>query len=443
MRRSILALLLLLWAPGAGAMTIERVTSPGGIEAWLVEDRSLPVVSIRFAFSGGAALDPPGKAGLAAMAISLLDEGAGPYDTAAFKTRLEDVVAGLRFTAGRDEVGGSLRSLKANLPEAAGLLRAALTSPRFEPTAIERVRGEFVASLSQQAHSPHALSDRLWMRDAFEDHPYGENVNGTLASVSAITREDLIGFAGQRLRRAGLLIGAVGDINASELAALVDEVFGGLPAGRAETPVAETKPAENGGVLISRRPVPQSAVTFGQIGPKRDDPDWYAARLVNEILGGGGFRGRLMREIREKRGLAYGVSTELVSFRHAGVILGSVATENARVAQSIALIRAEWRRMRDEGPSQGELDLAKDFLVGSFPLTLDTSARIASLLVEIQLENLGIDYLDRRAALFGAVTLDQAKRVAYNLLDPDGLSFAVVGDPDDLTPTRIVPDPGL
>src|ERR1700720_4176902 len=152
----VLALLLLLGASGTGAMTIERVTSPGGIEAWLVEDRSLPVVSIRFAFSGGAALDPPGKAGLAAMAISLLDEGAGPYDTAAFKTRLEDVVAGLRFTAGRDEVGGSLRSLKANLPEVAGLLRAALTSPRFEPTAIERVRGEFVASLSEQAHSPHA-----------------------------------------------------------------------------------------------------------------------------------------------------------------------------------------------------------------------------------------------------------------------------------------------
>jgi zinc protease len=281
------------------------------------------------------------------------------------------------------------------------------------------------------------------MRDAFEDHPYGENVDGTLTSVSAITREDLTGFARQRLRRAGLVIGAVGDIKAEELASLIDAVFGGLPAGSGETAVAETKPAENGGVLITRRPVPQSAVTFGQIGPKRDDPDWYAARLVNDVLGGGGFRGRLMREIREKRGLAYGVSTELVSFRHAGLILGSVATENARVAQSIALIRAEWRRMRDEGPSQAELDLAKEFLVGSFPLTLDTSARVASLLVQIQLENLGIDYLDRRAALFGAVTLDQAKSVAHTLLDPDRLSFAVVGEPVDLTPTRVVPDPGL
>jgi zinc protease len=437
----ILVLLLLLWAPVTWAMTIEQVSGTNGVSVWFVEDHSLPVVSIRFAFPGGAALDPPGKGGLAAMAAALLDEGAGPYDTAAFKTRLEDLAADLRFTAGRDEVGGSLRSLKANLPTAAVLLRTALTSPRFEPAAVERVRGEFIASLSQQAHSPRSLSDRLWMRDAFEDHPYGGNVNGSVRSISAITREDLVGFAG--LRRAGLVIGAVGDITASELSDLIDRVFGGLPAAGGDPPVAETRPAENGGVLITRQAVPQSAVTFGQVGPKRDDPDWYAARLVNDVLGGGGFRGRLMREIREKRGLAYGVSTELVSFRHAGLILGTVATENARVAEAIALIRAEWRRMRDEGPSEAEIDLAKDFLIGSFPLSLDTSARVASLLVEIQLENLGIDYLDRRAALFGAVTLDQAKKVARGLLDPERLSFAVVGDPADLAATRVVPDAGF
>ena len=439
----VLAVLALIWAPKVGAMTIEQVSGTRGVAAWLVEDHALPVVSIRFAFPGGAALDPPGKGGLAAMAAALLDEGAGPYDTAAFKTRLEDLAADLRFTAGRDEVGGSLRSLKANLPGAVGLLCAALTAPRFDTAAVERVRGEFITSLSQQARSPRALSDRLWMRDAFEDHPYGGNVQGSVRSISAITREDLVGFAAQRLRRAGLVIGAVGDITAAEVTVLIDQAFGGLPAIGAETPVAETRPAENGGVLITRQAVPQSAVTFGQVGPKRDDPDWYAARLVNDVLGGGGFRGRLMREIREKRGLAYGVSTELVSFRHAGLILGTVATENARVAEAIALIRAEWQRMRDEGPSEAELDLAKEFLIGSFPLSLDTSVRVASLLVEIQLENLGIDYLDRRAALFGGVTLDQAKRVARGLLDPERLSFAVVGDPADLTPTRIMPDPGF
>jgi zinc protease len=323
------------------------------------------------------------------------------------------------------------------------MLRAALTSPRFEPDAIERVRGQFIASLSQQAHNPRSLSDRMWMRDAFEDHVYGGNVNGSVRSVAAITREDLVGFAGRRLRSTGLVIGAVGDITPAELTAPIDRIFGGLPGGGEDPPVAETKPTDNGGVLINRQAAPQSAVTFGQVGPKRGDPDWYTARLVNDVLGGGGFRGRLMREIREKRGLAYGVSTELVSFRHAGVILGVVATENARVAESIALIRAEWQRMRDEGPSKAELNLAKDFLIGSFPLNLDTSAHVASVLVEIQLEKLGIDYLDRRAALFGAVTLDQAKKVARALLDPERLSFAVVGDPADLTATRVPPEAGF
>jgi len=421
-------------------MTIERVISPAGIEAWFVEDHTLPVVAIRFAFPGGAALDPTDKGGLAAMAASLLDEGAGPYDTAAFKARLEDLVTDLRFEASRDEISGSLRTLKGNLSAALQLLHFALTAPRFEPSAVERVRGEILASLSQQAQNPRALSSRLWMRDAFDDHPYGGNVYGTVPSVGTISRDDLGVFAAQRLRRAGLVIGAVGDLTRDELAALVDQVFGGLPGGGSDAQVAETKPAENGGLLITRRAVPQSAVTFGQVGPKRDDPDWYAARLVNDILGGGGFRGRLMKEIREKRGLAYGVSTDLVSFRHAGLILGNVATENARVAQSISLIRAEWRRMRDDGPTGAELDSAKTYLIGSFPLSLDSSERVASLLVEMQIEKLGTDYLDRRAALFDTVTLDQARQVAHRLLDPDGLSFAVVGDPTNLAPTRTLPD---
>ena len=443
MRRLALVFLLLTWVPGAGAMTIARVTTPTGIEAWLVEDHALPVVTFRFAFPGGAALDPAGKGGLASFATSLLDEGAGPYDTAGFKTRLEDLVTDLHFTAGRDDLTGGLRTLKRNLGEAAELLRLALTAPRFEPSAVERVRSELLASLAQQAKSPGELSRRLWMRDAFEDHPYGANVGGTVESVGAITRDDLNGFVAERLHRAGLVIAAVGDVTPDEFALVADRVFGGLPVGGRDPEVAETKPAESGAVAISRRPVPQSVVTFGQVGPKRDDPEWYAARLVDEVLGGGGFRGRLMKEIREKRGLTYGVSTQLVSFRHAGVILGGVATVNARVAQVVALVRQEWRRMRDEGPTEAELDDAKAYLIGSFPLTLDSSGHIAALLVEMQLQGLGFDYLDRRSRLFGTVTLDEARGAAHRLLDPDGLSFAVVGDPVDLAPTRTAPEPRL
>jgi len=421
---------------GAQAMQIQPVTGASGVEAWLVEDHSVPVVTIRFAFAGGAALDAVGKGGAASMVASLLDEGAGPYDSLAFHRRLDDLAGQLRFSAAQDEFDGSLRTLKQNLSDTGELLRLALAEPRFAPEDIERIRGEILAGLARQAKNPRSLSGRLWMHDAFEKHPYGSSVDGSEESVAAITRDDLAAFAGARFHRGGLIVGIVGDIDKTEAATLIDQIFGGLPKGTDETEIAETKPLDDGALVVSRAAVPQSVVTFGQAGPKRDDPAWYAAYVLNEILGGGGFRGRLMKEIREKRGLAYGVSTQLVPYRHAGLIVGNVATENGRVAESIALVRDEWRRMREAGPTAAELDNAKTYLTGSFPLGLDSTQHIAGVLVQMQQDKLGIDYLDRRASLIGGVTLDEAREVAQKLFDPSALSFAVVGDPADLEPTR-------
>ena len=424
------------WVADAQAMQIQPVTGASGVEAWLVEDHSVPVVTIRFAFAGGAALDPVGKGGAASMVASLLDEGAGPYDSLAFHRRIDDLAGQLRFSAAQDEFDGSLRSLKQNLSDSADLLRLALAEPRFAPEDIERIRGETLAGLARQAKNPRSLSGRLWMHDAFEKHPYGSSVDGSEESVGAITRDDLAAFAGARFHRSGLLVGIVGDIDKTEAAALIDRIFGDLPKGADETEIAETKPLDDGALVVSRAAVPQSVVTFGQAGPKRDDPAWYAAYVLNEILGGGGFRGRLMKEIREKRGLAYGVSTQLVPYRHAGLIVGNVATENGRVAESIALVREEWRHMREEGPTAAELENAKTYLTGSFPLGLDSTQHIAGVLVQMQQDKLGIDYLDRRASLIGGVTLDEARSVAKKLFDPGALSFAVVGDPADVEPTR-------
>ena len=424
----------LLWAGSARALPIERVTGASGVTAWLVEDHSLPIVALRFAFAGGAALDPPGKSGTAAMAAALLDEGAGPYDSTAFQARLEELATHLHFSAGQDEFRGGMRTLKANLTDAADMLRLALTEPSFAPAPIERIRAATLAMLARQARDPEDLSARLWMHDAFETHPYGADAHGTEASLAAITRGDLAALTERRLKRNGLVVAIVGDVTAAEAAALIDRIFGRLPQGNAEAELAEAKPGDAGALLVKRLAVPQSAVTFGQVGPKRDDPAWYAALILNDIIGGGNFRGRLMKEIREKRGLAYGVSTELTPLRHAGLIVGSVATENARVGESIALIRDEWRRMRDDGPTAAELQDAKTYLTGSFPLSLASTPRIAAVLVQMQLDGLAIDYLDHRAALIDGVTLDEARAVARRLFDPDGLSFAVVGDPVDVKP---------
>ncbi|TMK10615.1 MAG: insulinase family protein [Alphaproteobacteria bacterium] len=424
------------WVADAQAMQIQPVTGASGVEAWLVEDHSVPVVTIRFAFAGGAARDPVGKGGAASMVASLLDEGAGPYDSLAFHRRIDDLAGQLRFSAAQDEFDGSLRSLKQNLSDSADLLCLALAEPRFAAEDIERIRGETLAGLARQAKNPRSLSGRLWMHDAFEKHPYGSSVDGSEESVGAITRDDLAAFVGARFHRSGLFVGVVGDIDKTEAATLIDRIFGDLPKGADETEIAETKPLDDGALVISRAAVPQSVVTFGQAGPKRDDPAWYAAYVLNEILGGGGFRGRLMKEIREKRGLAYGVSTQLVPYRHAGLIVGNVATENGRVAESIALVREEWRHMREEGPTAAELENAKTYLTGSFPLGLDSTQHIAGVLVQMQQDKLGIDYLDRRASLIGGVTLDEARSVAKKLFDPGALSFAVVGDPADVEPTR-------
>ncbi len=425
--------------PAAAAMPIQEVVGASGVKAWLVEDHSLPVVTLRFAFPGGAALDPPGKGGTAAMAAALLDEGAGPYDTVIYHQLLDDLAGELSLSAGHDSFGGGLRMLKRNLKETTELLRLALTEPHFDADAVERIRADTLAALSRQARNPRSLSSRLWMRDAFEDHPYGASSEGTAASVAAITRADLAGFVAASMRRNGLVISAVGDLTADELRDLIDRVFGKLPAGDAAAQLPDAALVADGALVVSRASVPQSVVTFGQAGPKRDDPEWYAALVLNDILGGSGFRGRLMKEIREKRGLAYGVSTGLMPFRHAGLILGSVASANDKVAESVALIRSEWQRMHDEGPTQAELDDAKTYLSGSFPLSLDSTQHIAAVLVQMQEDKLGIDYLDRRAELINTVTLDQARALARKLFDPAKLSFAVVGDPQNLKSTRPAP----
>ncbi len=349
------------WGAGAADMKIDRVTSASGIEAWLVQDHTIPIVTLRFAFAGGASLDQPGKNGTAALAASMLDEGAGEYDTIAFHRRLDELAAQISFSAGHDEFDGTIRMLRANKDESADLLRLALTEPRFTEEDIERVRAATLAALQKQARNPRSLSGRLWMSDAFERHPYGRNASGSTTSVAEITRADLAAFASRQFRRGTLIIGAVGDITPAELATLVDRIFGDLPRGEGDPVLPEATPADSGALLVKRSAVPQSSVTFGQAGLKRDDPDWYAALVVNEILGGGGFRGRLMKEIREKRGLAYGVSTGLVPYRHAGLILGSVATENARVAEfdrpDPQGMAADARRGADRGGAARRQDL--------------------------------------------------------------------------------------
>ena len=415
----------------AQGMNIERVVSPGGIEAWLVRDKTVPLVSLDFAFRGGAIQDPADKAGVANMVASLLDEGAGELDAKAFHERLEEKAIQLGFSTGRDHVRGWLRTLKENRDAAFDLLRLALTAPRFDPQEVERVRGQVIARLTRETTNPSELSGKRWWSVAFPGHPYGRPVSGTLETVPRITADDLKDYTRRVFARDKLKVAVVGDIDAESTGALLDQVFGPLAAKADLAPVGAAQPAGLGRRVVVELDVPQAVVTFGGPGIARKDPDFMAAYIVNHILGGGSFSSRLYREVREKRGLAYSVYSQLVWLDHAAMLLGGTGTRAERAGETLDIIEQEIKRLAEAGPSEDELARAKSFLKGSYALGFDTSAKIAGQLVQIQLDELGIDYINRRSSLIDAVMIDDVRRVAKRLLDP-GLLVTVVGRPQGL-----------
>ena len=428
------AVLALARALPVAATEIQRVHSPGGIEAWLVEDRSIPVISFRFAFKGGAALDPEGRQGLANMAAALLDEGAGDLDSRAFQEALDDIVASLGFDAGVERFHGSLRTLSEHRASAFALLRKALAAPRFDAGPVERIRRQIVAGLEAGKDNPRRLAGRAWYRLVFGDHPYARPLAGTPGTVARVTVGDLRRFVRERLVREGLVVGVAGDISPDELGRRLDEAFGALPASGAPGALPEALP-RGGALKVIRKRIPQSVVVFGQAGLKRDDPDFYAAYVMNHILAVGQ-SSRLNLELREKRGLVYSVSSHLSPFEKAGLIVGGLATANARAGTVLDLLRREWGGMARDRVKEEELEAAKRYLNGAFPLRLDSTRSIARMLVGLQENRLGIDYIDKRSALIDGVTASDVQRVARRLLSPDKLTIVVAGSPDGLDAGR-------
>lgn len=423
---------LLVSAPATWAMNIEKITSPSGIPAWLVREQTVPLVTLSYAFHGGSSQDEADKSGAANLAADLLDEGAGDLDSKTFHERLENHAIELGFRVGRDDFHGSLRVLNEHRDEAFNLLRLALTAPRFEASAIERVRGQELSGLRRDTTNPNSIASNEWWATAFPGHPYGRETKGTLQTVPRITADDLRDYVRRTFARNELTVSLVGDVDAKTAGELIDRAFGALPARNDLKPVANASPAGLGRRIVTNLDVPQAVVTFGGPGLARNDPDFMAGYIVNHILGGGSLSSRLYREVREKRGLAYGVSDSLIWFKRAAVTLGGTATRADRTGDALAIIEAETKRMANDGPTADELAAATSYLKGAYALSLDSSAKIASQLTQIQLDNLGIDYVQRRGALIDAVTVADAKRVAKRLYG-GGMLVTVAGRPKGLT----------
>jgi len=433
--RAVFAFLLVVAAlPARAAVDIQEVTSPGGITAWLVEEHEIPFVALEIRFKGGASLDAPGKRGAINLMTGLIEEGAGDLSAQDFAAAREALAARFTFDIGRDSLSVSARFLTENRDEAVDLLRLALTQPRFDPDALERVRGQVISGLRADATDPDEIASEMFNAYAFGDHPYGTKRQGTLESVAALTRDDIVTAHRNVLSKDNLYVGVVGDITADELGALLDHLLGDLPETGAPVPdMAEV--SFTGGTTIVPFDTPQSVAIFGHEGIARDDPDFFAAFVMNEIMGGGR-SGRLMEEVREKRGLTYGIYSYLMDADFADLYLGQVRSSNGAIAEAIDVIVAEWERLATEGVTEEELETAKTYLTGAYPLRFDGNARIARILAGMQLGGLPIDYIATRNDKVNAVTLDDVKRVAARLVQPDNLHFVVVGQPEGLEATN-------
>lgn len=425
------ALILCLVAlPLRAEIAIQELTSPGGINVWLVEEHSIPFVALEIRLRGGANLDEPGKRGATNAMIWLMNEGAGDMDSLAFAEATEALAAHFSFDVTDDALAISAAILSENMEEASDLLALALTRPRFDADAIERMREDVLQSIARRAMSPGAIAGDTLFAMAWPDHPYGSNLAGTADSVASLTRDDIVTAWHNAMTRHDAYVAAVGDITPDALVTLVDRVLGGLPTDAPPGP-PRMDYALPAGITVVDFPTPQSVAIFAQRGIAIDDPRYFAALLVNTVLGDG-MESRLMQELREKRGLTYGIVTSLVPRDLSASIIGSFASANATMGSAVALVREEWAKIAADGITQDELDFARTYVTGEYPLRFDGNGAIARILVGMQMIDLPADYITHRNDYVEAVTLEQANRVASELFDAEALHFVIVGQPAGL-----------
>lgn len=417
---------LLLTAAARAEVEIREITSSKGVKAWLVEDYTIPLIAINFAFEGGTTQDPAGKEGLANLMTGLFDEGAGDLDSDAFQEAIDDAAAEMRFTANRDAIHGSVRLLADRQDEAFQLVRLAINEPRFETGPLDRIRSQIVASIKSRERDPQTQASLKWLEELYGDHPYSRRNRGTEESLAQVTGDDLKALHRRVFAREKLHIGIVGAIDEETARQVLDQLFGDLPEKPELTIVADTE-VNLGQEVHVPYDLPQTSLRLAWPGIDRKDPDFFAAYVMNYILGGGSFSSRLYTEIREKRGLAYGVSSYLVNHDHSDSLGINTATRSDRASETLQIILDEVARMAADGPTAEELEAAKKTIIGGYAVAnLDSSVSVASTLVELQLSDLGIDYIQRRTGLINDVTLDQTRAVAARLFSQQP-SVMIVG----------------
>ena len=431
---TLVAFLMMVHAALA-AIEIQEVTSKSGITAWLVEEHSIPFVALEIRFKGGASLDAEGKRGAINLMTALLEEGSSDMDAQAFAQARDALAADFSFDVSDDSLQISIRYLTDTQDEAIALLRQALLKPLFEQSAIDRVKSQVQSIIASDLKDPNSIASETFAHLAYGQHPYASSINGTQQSVAALTQADLFEAKDRTMALDRLYVGASGDITSEALSLLLDDLLLGLPENGAPMPAQVTQTLL-GGVTVVPFETPQSVALFGHGGLKQDDPDFFAAYILNTILGGSGFEARLMREVREERGLTYGIGSYLLPKDYAAMYLGQVSSANDRITEAVEVTKQVWADMAKNGVSENELSRAQTYLTGAYPLRFDGNGPIANIMVGMQMQGLPVDYIPTRNDKVEAVTLGDVNRVAAKLLRVDDLHFVVVGQPVGLESTN-------
>lgn len=420
-------------------LDIKEVTSESGISAWLVEDHSIPVIALQFAFKGaGSIQDPAEKQGLVRLVSNTMDEGAGEIESEEFQKTLRDLSISLSFGSSRDHFSGNLKTLSQNKERAFDLMRLALNEPRFDKEPVERMRAANQSRIRSSLSDPGWIAARIMNDVAYAGHPYALNSGGTISSLDAITTEDLRGFAKTHLTKDRLNVAVSGDITEEELKTVLDDIFGALTDTAPKNTVEQLNLQNKNTSFVYKLDIPQTMIQMMQGGISRKDERYHHAQIMNFVLGSSGFGSRLTEEIREKRGLTYGIYSSLSTMDYFNGLGVSTSTANMNAGKMLSLITEQFQKMRSYPISQEELDNAKSYLIGSLPLSLTSTDKIAGLMLSLQMDELGVNYLDEREKAIQAATLDDIFRVSQQILAPENFVTVLVGNPEGIENAKTV-----
>ena len=362
-------------------LDIQEVSTKSGVTAWLVEDHSLPIISLKFSFRGaGSIQNSEDKQGLARLLSNTMDEGAGNLTSQEFQKQLSDYSITLNFTSNRDNFGGQVKTLSRNKDKAFSLLKLALNEPRFDAEPLERMTQANLSRIKRSIGQPDWINAHIFNDVAFGGHPYALNSGGTLTTLTTITADDLKTYKNNWLTQDRLVIAATGNITKKELVKIIDNVFSALPKSGLENKIQQGSLQNKGKTYLFEKDIPQTIITAALPSIDKNHTDYDNLQLLNYIYGGGGFGSRLMEEAREKRGLTYGIYSQIAAQDYLSTLNISTSTQNKSVEEMLDIIKAQMNLLRDTNITAQELTDAKSYIIGSMPLSLSSTDKVSGIL---------------------------------------------------------------